>query len=96
MLQITENAALTLAKVRDAQGIPASHGVRLSGSTNESGQHVVRIAFVEAPDQADHVAEQTGTEVYLAPEVADPLSDAVMDVEETEAGPQLIFRPQAS
>jgi Fe-S cluster assembly iron-binding protein IscA len=70
--------------------------VRLSGSTNESGQPVIRIAFVEAPDQADHVAERSGTEVYVAPEVAEPLSDAVMDIEDTDVGPQLVFRLEPS
>jgi Fe-S cluster assembly iron-binding protein IscA len=34
----------------------------------------------------DQVAEQAGTEVYVDPELAEPLDEAVMDVQNTEQG----------
>jgi hypothetical protein len=41
------------------------------------------------------VTETNGIKLFVAPEVATPLQDAVMDVTGENGGSQLIFRPQA-
>lgn len=41
------------------------------------------------------MAEQAGTEVYVDSELAEPLSDSVMDVQNTEDGLTFVFRTQA-
>ena len=92
MLQISQSAATAVENLRAAQGIPETHAVRLSGGSDGTGQPVVSIEFVETPREADQVTEQSGTQVYVAPEIAEPLSDAVMDVQDLGDGPQLMFR----
>lgn len=94
MLRVSENAAAALENVRSTEGIPEPYGVRVSGGQQPSGGIVIHLDFVETPEDADQVIEQSGTEVYVAPEVAEPLSTAVMDVRQGEAGLELIFRPQ--
>ncbi|HWB71566.1 MAG TPA: hypothetical protein VG452_05045 [Egibacteraceae bacterium] len=94
MLHVSENAAAALENVRSTEGLPESYGVRLSGGQEAGGDIVVRLAFVETPEEADQVTEQSGTEVYVAPEVAEPLSTAVMDVRDSDAGLQFVFRPR--
>lgn len=95
MLRVSENAAAALENVRSAEGIPESYGVRLSGGQQPSGDVVIDVAFVEAGEDTDQVTEQSGTDVYVAPELAEPLSTAVMDVQDSETGLQLVFRPQS-
>lgn len=94
MLRLSENAAAALENVRVAEGVPESYGVRLSGGQEPDGNIVINVAFVETPEDADQVTEQSGTEVYIAPEVADPLSTAMMDVQAADDGLQLVFRSQ--
>lgn len=94
MLLLSENAAAALENVRTAQGVPESYGVRLSGGQEPSGDITINLAFVEAPAEADQVTEQSGLDVYVAPEVSGPLSTAVMDVQDSDEGLHLVFRPQ--
>lgn len=95
MLKLSENAAAALENLREAEGVPESHGARLTGGEQPGGDIVVRLEFVESPQEADEVAEQAGTEVFVAPEVAEPLSDVVMDVEDSDQGLSFVFIPQA-
>lgn len=94
MLRLSENAAAVLENVRAAEGVPESYGVRLSGGQEPDGSIMISLAFIESPEEADQVTEQSGTDVYVAAEVAEPLSTAVMDVQDGDAGPQLVFREQ--
>jgi Fe-S cluster assembly iron-binding protein IscA len=43
----------------------------------------------ETPEPTDEVSEQEGISLFVAPEVAEPLSDALVDVAQTPDGPQL-------
>jgi Fe-S cluster assembly iron-binding protein IscA len=94
MLQVSENAVAALENIRSTEGVPESYGVRVSGGQEAGGDIVISLAFVETPAEADQVTEQAGTEIYVAPEVAEPLSAAVMDVHDSDDGLQLVIRPQ--
>lgn len=96
MLRVSENAAAALESIRRIEGIPESHGTRLTGGQQPSGDVVVRLEFVETPEEADQVTEQAGTEVYVYPEVAGPLAEAVMDVQDSDDGLSFVFRPQGA
>lgn len=95
MLQLSEQAAVALEAIRRSQGIPESHGTRLSPATNPGGELAIELAFVEEAEEGDQVAEHANTEVYVDPELAEPLSDAVMDVENREEGLTFVFRTGA-
>jgi Fe-S cluster assembly iron-binding protein IscA len=94
MLQVTDTAAAVLREAREAQDLPDSFGVRISGQPTPTGEMTVALAFSEGPGDNDQVTEQEGTQVFVAPEVAEPLSEAVIDVEDTAEGPQLSIRVQ--
>jgi Fe-S cluster assembly iron-binding protein IscA len=93
MLQVSEQAAVALEAIRRSEGIPETHGTRLSPAPQPSGDLGIRLDFVEEAEERDQVAEQAGTEVYVDPALAEPLSDAVMDVQETNEGLTFVFRP---
>ena len=94
MLRLTQAAAAELAEVRHAQGLPESFGLRVSGEPQSGGRMALQLAFAEVPAEDDQVSEQEGTRVFLAPEVADPLSEVAIDVEQTPEGTKLVLMPQ--
>ncbi|MGH3443441.1 MAG: hypothetical protein ACRDUY_15625 [Nitriliruptorales bacterium] len=94
MLQLSSTAAAVLEQAREQQDVPDTFGVRISAQPGPEGQTGLAIGFAESPIEGDEVSEQSGTELYVAPEVAEPLSDAIIDVEDTAQGQQLILKPQ--
>lgn len=94
VLQVTDAAIDVLEAARSAQELPDSYGVRVFAEAGADGQASVALAFAEEPAEGDHVSEQGGTEIYVAPELAEPLADVALDVERTEEGPQFAFVPR--
>ena len=100
MFQLTTNAALTIDETRRQSQIPTSYGVRLSERRSPSGDLGLQITFVEAPAPSDTVTEQHGTHLFIAEEVAGPLSEIALDVSPAVADDgsspttQLVLRPQ--
>ena len=94
MLKVTQAAAIQLAEARQAQGLPDTAGVRVFGEAQPEGQMGVGLAFAEVPAGDDQVTERDGTRVFVAPEVADALSSAALDVQETPEGARLVLTPQ--
>lgn len=94
MLQISDGAVRLLQETRSEQGVPESYGLRVFGRSDQTGGIQVHLTFTEEPEEGDQVIEQAGTELYLAPEVAEPLDNAVLDVADEEAGPELVLRQQ--
>jgi Fe-S cluster assembly iron-binding protein IscA len=96
MLQITDAAVAALEEARAAQQVPDDHGVRVSAQPdpNDGANTVLALGFIEEPAEGDHVTDQAGTDIYIAPEVAEPLADTVLDIEQTPEGAQLILKPQ--
>lgn len=91
MLQVTEIAATALADTRSRIGVPDHFGLRIfRGSTD--GKSTFAFDFVEEPEQNDEVGEMEQTRYFVAPEVAAPLADAVLDAETTAEGPQLTLK----
>lgn len=96
MLELSQSAAAALQNIRENQGIPEEHGARLTGEPQPEGNLAVRLEFVESVPEDDHVAAQAGTEVHIDPDIAEPLADAVMDVQQSPEGLAFVFRPQES
>ena len=94
MLQVSDAAVDVLEEARSAQEIPDSFGVRVFAQADESGQTGLALAFAEEPADGDRVTEQSGTEIYVAEELAEPLATSLLDVEQTPEGPQLALVPQ--
>lgn len=94
MLKLTQSAADALQQARDEQDVPDDYGVRVSAQAGPDGQTGLAVGFAEAPAETDEVTEQAGTELYVAEELTGPLSESLIDMQDTERGPQLVVRPQ--
>ena len=97
MLQITHEAAQLLTKLRRGQDLPEDHGLRVFAESNEAESEItIGLGFADAPVQGDQVTEQEGLKLFVAPELAEPLTDAAIDVTEADDGAsRLVFRPQS-
>lgn len=94
MLQVSESAVSVLREARTTQDVPESYGLRVFAQPDESGQPALALAFAEEPAEGDQVSQQAGTDLYVAPELAEPLAEHVLDVEETAEGAALTLVPQ--
>jgi Fe-S cluster assembly iron-binding protein IscA len=87
MLQVTSQAAQTLNRAREKEGLPENFGVRIFAapdpSANSQQASVHGFGFVEGPRDGDAIGQTDGTPYYVAPEVADSLDDVVLDVADT-------------
>jgi hypothetical protein len=89
MLQVTNQAAETLTRAREREGLPEHFGVRIFAApnpeqnSNSANQAVFGFGFVDSPQEGDQIGETEGTNYYVAPEVAGPLNDVVLDVAES-------------
>lgn len=94
VLQVTSAAMSTFEQARGAQDLPDSVGVRIFAQRDEQGEVGIALAFAEQPQDGDQVTETDGTAVFVAPELADPLSDSVLDIQEGEEGAQVVITNQ--
>src|SRR5437660_7108953 len=94
MFQLTHAAATQVVQTRQAQGFPDTFGLRVFGQREATGGMALRLAFTDAPARDDEVTEQNGTRLFVAPEIAGPLSFAALDVEPTADGPKLVLIDQ--
>ena len=97
MLQVTIQAAATLSRAREKEGLPEHFGVRIfaapdpsSNSHQAAPRSVYGFGFVDGPQEGDAVGQTDGTPYYVAPEVADSLDDVVLDV--ADAGNLVLLR----
>ena len=79
MLQCTKAAASTIRQLRERQGIPETYGLRVFPARTPSGEVSLALDFAEAPDDGDQVNERHGQKLFVAPEVAEELSDLALD-----------------
>lgn len=95
MLRITNEALGLMKEMRDqTPDVSEEASVRIQLIASE-GQQGLGFGFAEDPIEGDHkVADQEGFEVYLAPELVEPLAEAMIDATATDQGTQLVLREQ--
>jgi Fe-S cluster assembly iron-binding protein IscA len=98
MLQITESAAGLLKQVRADNNLPESAALRIQPvDTPQHGQADIGFTFTSGPESQDQtITDQPDLHVYVAPELATPLSEAVLDTVETPGGTELQLRVEGS
>jgi iron-sulfur cluster assembly protein len=94
MMELSENAAAALENLRESQGVPDDHGVRITAEQGDQDGFALRLEFAEEIPDSDHTIEQSGTEIHLDEKVVEPLENVVMDVRDTEEGLAFVFRSQ--
>lgn len=96
MLQVTEAAMGALKALRTESEASDDAAARFQLMT-AGGRQGIGFAFPEDPIEGDQkVADDGGLQVYVAPELAEPLSGAVVDARNSEAGTELFLRDQAA
>lgn len=95
MLQITQQAAALLTEARAGAGAPDTFGVRFFAETDTPAGTQIGLNFVPQPVEGDQVSKQEGLAVYVAPEVAEPLTAAVVDAKPVNGTPQLVLEADA-
>lgn len=91
---MTDSAVSALEQARSGQDLPEDHAVRIGTLADPEGQPAIGLGFVAGPEEGDQAIEQGATTIYVAPELVEPLSEMVVDVEDTPEGAQLAIRPQ--
>ena len=94
MLQMTHAAAELLNEIRSSSEIPAEAGVRVYPEKLSESEVSIGVGFVDDPMPGDHVSEQEGIRLFVAPEIAGPLDGTKIDVTRSDGETQLIFSPQ--
>jgi Fe-S cluster assembly iron-binding protein IscA len=87
MLQLTTAATDHLIRVRDERGRSKDSAARFVSKGARVG-----LTFAAKPGPKDHVIEGAGIAVYLAPEVAEKLENAVIDASVDEGRAILVMR----
>jgi hypothetical protein len=97
MLQVTDAAVTVLKSAVLVEGEPSQQGepataIRISSAAANDGRERFTLEPVTGPEPGDAPTEATDLDVFVAPEVAAPLDSAVLDVQATPEGPQVILR----
>lgn len=94
MLTITRPAATMLLATRDLEGITTEASLRVASSTSGNGDAPgITVGFVDEPYEGDQVGMIHGLSLCVAPEVADVLSSAAIDIEEENGETVLVLVP---
>lgn len=91
MLSITSSAASVVGDIREQQEVPEGFALRVFPQDTPEGTQIT-LAFSPSPNDDDLVTETDGTKVYVAPDLAETLSDAIIDTQATPQGESLIIR----
>ena len=92
MLTLTRTAASLLAESRERQGIPDDASLRVAATVAQNGDEPgITLGFVDQPYNGDQVGTVHGMAICVAPEVADALDDAAIDVEDRDGNPHLVL-----
>jgi Fe-S cluster assembly iron-binding protein IscA len=94
MTSVTDRATRRLIEDRQRRGLPDTFAPRLS---RRDGRIV--LDFASKPADDDRVATTGGLRLFVAPDVADSLNDAVVDVQQRDGRDRLVVlrnRSQAS
>ena len=98
MLQMTTQAAATLTRAREREGLPENYGVRIFANPgpdhNSSQRAAYGFGFVEGPQDGDQIGQTDGTPYYVAPEVAPSLDGVTLDV--ADSGNLVLTRAASS
>jgi Fe-S cluster assembly iron-binding protein IscA len=90
MVQLTEKATRHLVRVRSERGFDAGAGARFV-----SRGAAVTLTFAKAPEPGDRVATRSEIPIYVAPQVAEKLETAVIDVDDRDGRVGLVLRRKA-
>ena len=93
MFQVTARAATVLKEARSQRGVPETFGLRIAQPESDS-RSPVHLEFTEGPAAGDEVSEANGLRLFVAAEIAEPLTEQAIDTQEGPSGANLVIRDQ--
>jgi Fe-S cluster assembly iron-binding protein IscA len=93
MLQITDAAVSVFKAILSRDDVEGS-AIRIEPVQGPAGETLITFEPVKEPREGDQTGQATDLEVFVAPEIADSLSTAILDVAQTDQGPGLVLRSQ--
>jgi Fe-S cluster assembly iron-binding protein IscA len=93
MLQVTESAEALFRQFLERQDV-TGNAIRIQPAPGPEGENTVSFQVVTQPETNDAPAESPGVDIYVAPELAEPLGEARLDAKETEKGSELFLTEQ--
>ena len=94
MLTLSQNAAQALTETRERQNIPDDASLRVASVPATNGSEGgITLGFVDTPMEGDQVGEAHGLTICVAPEIADDLADAQIDLQQQGTEAQLVVVP---
>ena len=94
MLQVTESAEALFRQFLQREDV-TGNAIRIQPAPGPEGQPAVAFQPVDQPETNDAPAESPGVDVYVAPELTEPLGTATLDARATDQGAELFLREQA-
>ncbi|MGH7855923.1 MAG: hypothetical protein ACREQY_01235 [Candidatus Binatia bacterium] len=94
MLTMTHDAASIVDSAREEQGVPEDYGLRIYPQLTSDGV-TIGLSFASQPTEGDQVAVSEGQRIFVASELVDQLSDAVIDAHPTPDGTGLVLKQPA-
>jgi iron-sulfur cluster assembly protein len=85
VLVLTQDAAMVIRSLVESSDVEEG-GLRITARPITEEQAALEIQLAEEPDTLDEVVEQEGAQVFLEPQVAEALSDKVLDAAVEEEG----------
>jgi Fe-S cluster assembly iron-binding protein IscA len=90
MLQVTDAAVSVFKELLGPAG--AGQAIRIEPVEGPGGETAISFSTIPEPREGDAPSQARDLEIYVAPELAPGLEDAVLDARTTEAGPELFLR----
>jgi Fe-S cluster assembly iron-binding protein IscA len=90
MLQLSEGATKHLIRLRAERGVDPAAGARFVPSGTGVG-----LAFAPSPESGDQVIEGEEISIYVAPQLAGKLDEAMIDVSAKDGRTGLVLRRKA-
>jgi Fe-S cluster assembly iron-binding protein IscA len=93
MLQVTESAETLFRQFLEREDV-TGNAIRIQPAPGPEGESTVTFEVVDQPDTNDAPAESPGVDIYVAPELTEPLGEAKLDARVTEKGSELFLTEQ--
>jgi Fe-S cluster assembly iron-binding protein IscA len=82
-----------LKEERSQRGLPETFGLRVAPTESDSSSPL-HLAFTDQPTAGDEVSETNGLRVFVAADIAEPLTEQAIDTQDSDAGASLVIRDQ--
>ncbi|MBI4258933.1 MAG: hypothetical protein HY658_00045 [Actinobacteria bacterium] len=93
MLQVTDAAAAVFRQVLSPER-NSTTAIRIHSTMTPEGQPAIAFQPTQGPLPGDAPTAASDLDVYVAEELAQPLSDAILDARETPEGTEMFLRSQ--